>query len=219
MLHPENHHPVMSEDGITFVFQSPSDIAQDLASSQEPRERSMTSLRLQTTYTSPTIWDAPTDTLITDLTAARQFADDPLPGPVHPADPIAAVAAAAIAAHARNRAEVPDDHLRWAAGVLAEVAAHPWAEARSARNSDNCQRDDEQRGSLMRLDQRSTDTSPSSYPCSPRDAVAATGAPAAADPPRVTRGYTECLREVTVRISVTSVPRDRYDHFGFLDRH
>lgn len=130
MLRPENYQPVESEDGITFVFQSPSDVAQDLADSHERLERSMTALRLQTTYTSPTVWDAPTDTLITDLTAARQFADDPPPGPVHPADAIAAVAAAAIAAHARNRAEVPDVDLRWAAGVLAEVAAHPWAEAR-----------------------------------------------------------------------------------------
>lgn len=137
MLHPENHHPVTSEDGITFVFQSPNDVARDLASSQEPREGSMTALRLQTTYTSPTIWDAPIATLMIDLTAARQFADDPPPGPVHPADPIAAVAAAAVAAQARNRAEVPDDHLRWAAGVLAEVAAHPWAEARSTPESRN----------------------------------------------------------------------------------
>jgi len=135
MLRPENYQPVESEDGITFVFQSPSDVTQDLASSREPLERSMTALRLQSTYTSPTVWDAPTDALITDLTAARQFADDLPPGPVHPADLIAAVAAAAIAAHARNRAEVPDDDLRWAAGVLAEVAAHPWTEARSTPES------------------------------------------------------------------------------------
>ena len=96
----------------------------------------MTALRLQSTYTSPTVWDAPTDALITDPAAARQFlAGHPSPSAVHPADPIAAVAAAAIAAHARGRAEVPDDHLRWAAGVLVEVAAHPWAEARSTAES------------------------------------------------------------------------------------
>ena len=135
ILHPENHHPVPSEDGITFVFRSPRDVAQNLAGSQEPLERSMTALRLQSTYTSPTVWDAPTDTLITDLTAARQFAADPPPGPVHPADPIAAVAAAAVAAYASKRAEVPDGDLRWAADVLVEVAAHPWTEATSTTQS------------------------------------------------------------------------------------
>ena len=135
MLRPENYQPVQSEDGITFAFRSPRDVAQDLADAQEPLERSVTALRLQNTYTSPTVRDAPTATLITDLAAARQFAADPPPGPLHPADPIAAVAAAAIAAHARKHAEVPDDDLRWAADVLVEVAAHPWTEARSTPES------------------------------------------------------------------------------------
>ena len=118
-----------------FVFRSPGDVAQDLAASQEPLERGGTALRLQSTYTVPTVWDAPTDTLIADLATARQFAADPPPGPLHPADPIAAVAAAAVAAHARRRAVVPDDDLRWAADVLVEVAAHPWSEARSTPES------------------------------------------------------------------------------------
>ena len=131
ILRPENHHPVPTEDGIRVEYRPPSDVAQNLADSQEPLERSMTALRLQSTYTSPTVWDAPTDTLITDLTAARQFAADPPPGPVHPADPIAAVAAAAVAAHAHGRAVVPDEDLRWAADVLVEVAVHPWTEAMS----------------------------------------------------------------------------------------
>jgi hypothetical protein len=48
---------------------------------------------------------------------------------VHPADPIAAVAAAAVAAHARGRAVVPDEDLQWAADVLVEVATNPWTDA------------------------------------------------------------------------------------------
>ena len=135
ILHPENHRPVPAGDGIRVEYRPPGDVAQNLAGSREPLERSMTALRLQSTYTSPTVWDAPTGTLITDLTAARQFADDPPPGPVHPADPIAAVAAAAVVAHARGRAVVPDEDLRWAADVLVEGAAHPWTEAISRETS------------------------------------------------------------------------------------
>ena len=95
----------------------------------------MTAWRLQGTYTSPTVWDAPTGTLISDLSIAREFAADPPPGPLHPADPIAAVAAAAVVAHARRRVVVAEEDLRWAAGVLTEVARHPWTEARSTPES------------------------------------------------------------------------------------
>jgi hypothetical protein len=133
MLHPQNHHPVQSEDGITFVFQSPGDVAENLASSQESLEGGRTALRLQITYynRSP-VWDAPTGTLIADLAAARQLAADPPPGPPHPADAIAAVAAAAVTAHARGRAAVPAEDLQWAADALVEVATHPFTDAISS---------------------------------------------------------------------------------------
>lgn len=122
MLRPENHHPVQSEDGITFAFRYPDDAGDNLTT----LESEGILLRLQLTYTIPTIWDAPTDTLVADLEAAREFTAASYPGPMHPADPIAAVAAAAIAAHARGRPAVPDEDLRWAAGVLVEAATHPW---------------------------------------------------------------------------------------------
>ena len=102
---------------------------------REPFEREKTALWLELTYTSPQRLGRAPDALIADLTAARQFAAGPPPGPLHPADPIAAVAAAAVAAHARGRAVVPDDDLRWAAEVLVEVAAHPRDEARSTPES------------------------------------------------------------------------------------
>jgi hypothetical protein len=136
ILDPENHHLVPTEDdSIRFEFQAPDDVAQTLAGSHESLERSMTMLRLQSTYTSPTVWDAPVGNLTADLAAARQLAADTPAGPVHPADPIAAVAAAAVAAHARGRAVVPEEDLRWAADVLVEVAAHPWTEAGSIAES------------------------------------------------------------------------------------
>jgi hypothetical protein len=134
-LNPENYHPVQSANGVTYVFLHPGAVTQALADSQESTGRGGAALRLQLTYTVPSVWDAPTDTLSADLALARQFAADPPPGPLHPADPIAAVAAAAIAAHARRRAVVSDDDLRWAAEVLVEVAARPWSEARSTPES------------------------------------------------------------------------------------
>jgi hypothetical protein len=136
ILHPENHHPVPTEDnGIRFEYRVPDDVAQTLAGSHESLERSMTILRLQSTYTSPTVWDAPVGNLTANLAAARQLTADPPAGPVHPADAIAAVAAAAVAAHAGGRVVVPEEDLRWAADVLVEVAAHPWTEARSIAES------------------------------------------------------------------------------------
>jgi hypothetical protein len=134
-LRPENYQLVQSGNGLSFVFSVPGDVEEELASSQESLEHGMTALRLLNTYTSPTAWQAPAGTLIADLAVARQFAADPPPGPLHPADPIAAVAAAAIMSHAAGRAVVGDDDLRWASGVLAEVAAHPWMEARSMPQS------------------------------------------------------------------------------------
>jgi hypothetical protein len=98
-------------------------------------EAGTAALRLQNTYTRSPIWDAPTDTLSADLRAARDLADNPLPGPVHPADPIAAVAAAAVAAHARGRVVVPDEDLRWAADILVEVSSDPWAAGISSEAS------------------------------------------------------------------------------------
>lgn len=134
-LHPENYQLVQSADGLSFMFSPPGDVEEELAGSQDPLERGTTALRLLNTYTSPTVWEAPAGTLIADLAIARQFATDPPPGPLHPADPIAAVAAAAITAHAAGRAVVADDDLQWAADVLAEVAARPWMEARSIPQS------------------------------------------------------------------------------------
>ncbi len=134
-LHPENHHLVQSEDGIAFVFHAPDDVTQDMTAFQEPLGRSGTALRLLNTYAAPNLRDAPTDTLAADLAIARQFAADPPPGPLHPADPIAAVAAAAVTAHARRRVIVPDDDLRWAAEVLVELAVHPWSEKRNTPKS------------------------------------------------------------------------------------
>jgi hypothetical protein len=128
ILHPENHHLVSDEDDIRFEYRLPGDVAQNLAGPQESLERAMAALRLQNTYTRFSVWDAPTDTLTADLVTARDLAADPPPGPVHPADPIAAVAAAAVAAHARGCAALPEEDLRWSAEVLIEVATHPWAD-------------------------------------------------------------------------------------------
>lgn len=137
ILHPENHHPELTEDGgVSFQYQHPGDVAQNLAGRRESLQRSMTALRLQSTYARFPVSAAPTDTLAADLAAARDLADNPPPdGPLHPADPIAAVAAATVVGHAQGRAVVPDDDLRWAADVIIEVATHPWADGISSESS------------------------------------------------------------------------------------
>lgn len=131
VLRPENYYARQGDDGgLIIEYKPPEDIAERLASNAESLRRADTALRLQTTYSRSDERPVPIDALTGDLAAARDLAENPpFDGPVHPVDPIAAVAAATVMAHAQGRAGVPDHDLRWSAEVLCEVAARPWADA------------------------------------------------------------------------------------------
>jgi hypothetical protein len=107
----------------------PDDIAAGLTRTHEELARGNMALRLHQTYARSEDRVAPVDTLVEDLLLARDLAEHPaVRGPVHPADPVAAVAAAAIIAHAQGRAQLPDEDLRWAANVLIDVTTRPRAD-------------------------------------------------------------------------------------------
>ncbi|WIY05604.1 hypothetical protein QRX60_17765 [Amycolatopsis mongoliensis] len=123
----ENYRLSRTEDGhIRFEWAVPEDIAAGLTHTHEEFARGDMALRLHQTYTRSEDRVAPVDTLVDDLLLARDLAEHPaVRGPAHPADPVAAVAAASVIAHAQGRARLPDEDLRWAANVLIDVATSP----------------------------------------------------------------------------------------------
>ncbi|MFC4859199.1 hypothetical protein [Actinophytocola glycyrrhizae] len=126
-LRAENYRLSRTEDGhIRFEWAVPEDIAAGLTHTQEEFARGDTALRLHQTYASSEDRVAPVDTLVADLLLARDLAENPaVRGPAHPDDPVAAVAAAAVIAHAQGRAHLLDEDLQWAANVLIDVATRP----------------------------------------------------------------------------------------------
>jgi len=132
-LRPENYQAYQADDGRLIIQpEPPEEITAGLAPSLALLARGNQAVRLQATYARSDNRVAPVDTLIEDLALARELADDPpVSGVLHPEDPIAAVAAAAVVAHAHGRVRVPDEDLRWAVEVLVEVATHPRVDAMS----------------------------------------------------------------------------------------
>jgi hypothetical protein len=126
---PENYRTRPAASGVVLQYEHPEEVAAGLAPGLAALKRGNDALRLQMTYAESEDRLSSAETLIDDLALARELAEDPpVHGPLHAADPIAAVAAAAVIAHAQGRANVPDDDLRWAAEVLVEVASRPWAD-------------------------------------------------------------------------------------------
>ncbi len=135
-LHPENYRARRTDDGDLLVeFEAPENVATGLAPSLASLNRRNEMMRLQLAYAMSEERISPVDTLLDDLAIARGFhQSNALEDFFRPADPIAAVAAAAVVAHGQGRLRVPDDDLRWAAEVLIE-AAIPEVDALSHESS------------------------------------------------------------------------------------
>ena len=129
-MHPENHQPRQDGDSLVIEYQHPEDDHREPGTaSWSPYDRSMTAFRLQAAYTMALAQGraVPADSLLADLADARDLAGEPpQDGPVRIIDPVAAVAAAAVIAHARGQIAVPAWELSWAASIVIEVAASPW---------------------------------------------------------------------------------------------
>ncbi len=127
LFRAENYHSRRIDDGsIVVEFEQPKAIASKLADSLESLTRGIDAWRLQTTYARLEDRVAPVESLLEDLRIARDLAENPIVyGPTDLADPIAAVAAAAVVAHAQGHASLPADELTWAVQVLVEVAVRP----------------------------------------------------------------------------------------------
>jgi hypothetical protein len=128
VFRPENYHTHRMPDGsIVVQYEPPEAVATALAPTAAQLTVGNEALRLQSTYSDyehPDDW--PTDTLLADIAIARRLAaDPPLLGPLHPQDPVAAVAAAAIVSHALGSVTVGYDDLQWAADTILAAAVNP----------------------------------------------------------------------------------------------
>ncbi len=134
VLRPENYHAHDVAGGVVVQYEPPTPIAEALAPAAAEFTVTNDALRLQLTYASRN--DAsggwPTETLQQDIALGRQLAaNPPAYGPLHPEDPIAAVAAAAVRTHAAGGVVVSDDDLRWAIDTILSAALHPRVDAMS----------------------------------------------------------------------------------------
>ena len=130
-LRAENYRIHRNPDA-TYVleYQPPQPVADWIEASAAQFDDGSHALRLQRIYaheriSKPQEWP-PADTLIADIEFARRLAaEHSVGGVLHPEDPVAAVAAAAVIGHARGRVIVDDGDLRWAAATLLKAAAAP----------------------------------------------------------------------------------------------
>ncbi|MGD6757225.1 hypothetical protein [Streptomyces sp. BH105] len=129
VFRPENYPARRAPDGSVVVqYQPPASVAEALAPTAADFQAGNEAARLELTYTEhdrhPDGW--PAEALLADIELARQLeANPPSSGPLHPADPVTAVAAAAIVSHARAHLAVPDDDLTWAADTVLTAAISP----------------------------------------------------------------------------------------------
>jgi len=126
LFRPENHHPRLAENGVIIEYQHPEEVARRLAPKLDSFDRVQAAFRLEAAYAIPLAEGraVPVDLLLEDLAAARDLADRPPENsPVAIVDPVAAVAATAVIAHAQKRIVVPLEELKWSAGIIIEVAA------------------------------------------------------------------------------------------------
>lgn len=127
MFVPESFTPSMTTEGVIEVeFKRPESVSEVLGPRQAELARFGEAMRLEVRYGRAENRIADVTRINEDIIIARSFVEVPPVGVLHPADPVAAVAAAAIIAHSDGRANVSDEDLLWCAEQLMESAIHPW---------------------------------------------------------------------------------------------
>jgi len=127
------------DEGVVIQFERPAEIEKTLAPRTEQLEAVAVLYRLQSDYAlkneTPEQW--PVSALDDDLAIARAIeeSEDPLEGFLWPENPVVAVAAAAVRAHALGAAELTQDDLAWAAEMVLLGAEHPLVDASSVSSS------------------------------------------------------------------------------------
>jgi len=136
-LRAESYRAHRLESGaVAFEFEQPDDVVSALKDSLESMSKTNRVLGLKVKYTESQDRRAPVDSLVGDVELARNLATDPIvEDDLFGADGIAAVAAAAVVAHAESRVVLGDDDLAWAAETLILTAMNPQVDAMSFESS------------------------------------------------------------------------------------
>jgi len=127
------------DEGVVIQFERPAEIEKALAPRTEQLEVVAVLYRLQSDYAlkneTPEQW--PVSALNDDLAIARAIEEleDSPEGFLWPENPVVAVAAAAVRAHALSAAELTQDDLAWAAEMVLLGAEHPRVDASSVSSS------------------------------------------------------------------------------------
>lgn len=133
-----NYEASVVDDGVVIQFERPAELEEVLAAGNE-QIRAVTDLyRLQANYAlkneTPEQW--PVETLVDDVAEARRLATDGTPSAfAWPENPVVAVAAAAVRAHATGLLELGEEDLAWAADLVLLGAENPHVDGFSTASS------------------------------------------------------------------------------------
>lgn len=122
----DNYHARESDNGgVLIAYEPPEEIASSLEPTLESVSRGNEILRLLAGYADSEDRAGPVDSLEEDLVLARELTEEP-PGRGREflEDALAAVAAAAVVAHAEGRVSLTTDDQQWCATVLVEASEH-----------------------------------------------------------------------------------------------
>jgi len=126
-LSPESYRATASDEGLVIEFETPESVASRLQPTQAEIERSGNAIRLLNAYAGDEGRIASVDRLEEDVAIGRRLAASAESGGsfLHGADPVAAVAAAAVVAAARGSRSGASADLEWATQVLVDAALSP----------------------------------------------------------------------------------------------
>lgn len=123
---PDNYRAERTDGGWLLQFEPPEPVTTALAPSLADSRITADALRLGNTYAATDNRAASVDTLADDIALARRLAADPAAGDhFFVADAVAAVAAAALVAHAHDRTSLTSEDILWAVQIMVDAALHP----------------------------------------------------------------------------------------------
>lgn len=134
----ENYGASVVDDGIVVQFERPVELEAVLAPGNAQIAATQAFMRLQVAYAlkneTPEAW--PVDSIAADIAEARQLMDESSPAMLDLSEnPVVAVAAAGLRAHALGNATIEPTDLDWAVDLVLTAAEEPWIDSFSTASS------------------------------------------------------------------------------------
>ncbi len=134
----ENYEASVVDGGVVVQFGRPAELEAALAPSNAEIKATQAFLRLQVAYAlkneTPEAW--PVDSITADIAEARRLMDESSSAMLNRhEDPVVAVAAAGLRAHALGLATLERTELDWAVDIVLTAAEEPWIDSFSSSSS------------------------------------------------------------------------------------